>query len=131
MKHNKLLQCSLVQNKNYNCFNFQLVYKYFRMTFPGNHLLLSTSEMHCYSQITNLNMGLLTSSIFFSFLVVQTNYAHTNLCKSDQILKLSSSGPDHVQVMSRSCSGHVQVMYRSSQYHLHLKSQGLDLELTL
>ena len=44
---------------------------------------------------------------------------------------LSSSGPDHVQVMSRSCSGHVQVMYKSSQYHLHLKSQGLDLELTL
>ena len=33
--------------------------------------------------------------------------------------------------MSRSCPGHVQVMYRSSQYHLHLKSQGLDLSLTI
>ena len=41
---------------------------------------------------------------------------------------LSSSGPDHVQVMSRSCPDYVQVM---SYTHLHLKSQGLDLELTL
>ena len=45
--------------------------------------------------------------------------------------QLKANCQARVQTMSMSCSGHVQVMYRSSQYHLHLKSQGLDLELTL
>ena len=38
---------------------------------------------------------------------------------------------DIVKLGSRPCPGHVQIMSWSSHTHLHLKSQGLDLELNL
>ena len=68
-----------------------------------------------------LGLGLiLTSLVFWNFLVVisvsQLSRFSSQFSICDKLL--SSSGPDHVQIMSRSCPGHVQVMSRSCPVHL-------------
>ena len=63
-----------------------------------------------YLNLENLNVRRSKQSLKFA----------KRCLRNEKVKKLSSSGPDHVQVMSR-----------SSHTHLLLKSQGLDLELTL
>ena len=93
------------------------------------------SDICCRVVIFSITSFLLIGSVTTT--VVNVDAAVVKIIGvKDPKVKMSDS-PDlrycqaWVQTMSRSCSGHVQVMYRSSQYHLHLKSQGLDLELTL
>ena len=79
------------------------------------------SQVHMFVDKTSaiLLFGFYTTS---STIMKCLDYHYHNFIIALQWRLLSSSGPDHVQVMSRLCPGHVQVMSRSCPGHVQVIS---------